>query len=997
MMQIQDILKNLNDSQIKAVCSPRSPQMIIAGPGTGKTRTIISRTLYHIYHYQIPASQTVILTFSNKAASELQQRLDNETESEKQDVIISTIHSFCLKIIKNNYEKVGLNKNFSICDSKYQQSVIDAFLVERKQTNAEFRSRGVLLAISNFQLKNKPLPPFTAQVYEHYNNHLKEQNFIDYNQILTLTLKLFKNHQDILSQYQYLYQAILVDEFQDTDIVQYEIIKLLAEKHKNLFVVADDDQSIYAWRGANPQNITTFMTDHKIQRPMLLNINYRSGAKIISAAQKLVENNDRVEENKAVEAAEQNKGDKLTALLFDNEEQELKYIFNKITEWHKNYKIPLSEIAVLYPQHHFSNRLTSLFSNKRIPHQQAAGKNLSDSVFMQKLMNYLRLIQNPQNELILEQLLEAELGYQLLIQIRTLQKLRNTTFRQALNYIAKQDEAGYKSQVLISTFIGNIANLINLKNFYSFEKLLREIIRGSASLNLSHLQKNSKALATYQSEKLNALSQPKVRIWVYCKDRKNNFIAISLLESIYGNRVYHFDYSEKDQLKKDDIVILLEPLNVENLPCIYVNIFDSVSPKRESVMTALFRWLQTQLMDNPFNLFSEYVVFDLETTDKDPYNCDIVEIAAVKIKEGEIISEFQSLIKPEKKIAAEAEAVHHISEDMVAQSPKIEEVWEAFSDFCSGSIMIAHNGYAFDFIVIDKAAKEKQLKRINNIRFDTLILARQHFPGQSNSIDGLSARFKLDPGNRHRALDDVKVLHKIFRKLIGHSARVDSKIIAENLTEHIALANLYQHKNRSAEDRAINEAGLEKLLSPSSQIRRKFVKAFSIDESELLKQINHFYNIQPQPAISSNEYLDFFKHLLSLASQFNPYEIDEAISEYLSFLALINPQDTLGKAEAISLLTFYAAKGLEFDRVIIMGLEDNNIPSFYSYKDDDADGRSQSQKLQEQKRLLYVGITRAKTEVVLTSVKNRSGRSQKSSPFLKEIKDDIDIKYFSVI
>ena len=133
-----------------------------------------------------------------------------------------------------------------------------------------------------------------------------------------------------------------------------------------------------------------------------------------------------------------------------------------------------------------------------------------------------------------------------------------------------------------------------------------------------------------------------------------------------------------------------------------------------------------------------------------------------------------------------------------------------------------------------------------------------------------------------------------------------------------------------------------------------------------------------------------------MAKEFNNPSLDTAISDYLSFLALINPQDTLGKAEAISLLTFYAAKGLEFERVIIMGMEDNNMPSFFSYKETDEDDRTKSQKLEEQRRLLYVGITRAKEEVIFTSVKNRSGRPQQSSPFLRELKDDITINYFSV-
>ncbi len=364
-------------------------------------------------------------------------------------------------------------------------------------------------------------------------------------------------------------------------------------------------------------------------------------------------------------------------------------------------------------------------------------------------------------------------------------------------------------------------------------------------------------------------------------------------------------------------------------------------------MTTLFRWLQVQLKRKD-TVFNNYTVFDLETTGKNVDVCEIMEVAAVKVRDGVNIDEFQTLINPGIPVEPEAESVHHISDKDVAKAPKIDEVWSDFKNFIGDDILIAHNGYSFDFKILDRVGKEIGQTRLQNLRYDSLILARNLFTNKQNSIDALADRYKLDAGTRHRALDDVRVLHEIFQKLLAVKEKRETRTTAVDFAEFISLANVIENKIQAVEDKIIYMAGAPKLQSPYSDIRKSYAHKFAIDEDELLANL---VRISSRVGPHANNYGtedDFFMRVLVTAGEFKKKNIDEAIAEFLSYIALMNPQDTLEKIDAVSLLTFHAAKGLEFEKVIIMGMEDDNMPSFFAKKTDAEDDRPVSKKIEEQ-------------------------------------------------
>jgi len=983
-------LKDLNDKQKKAVKAPRHPLLMLAGPGTGKTRTLIARIFYEIEYYHIPPEQILALTFSNKAVAEIRQRLFEALPDKAEKIRCATFHSFCLDVLRKYPQEVGLNKYFSVCDQEYQQRLLANLLHTRMREDPKKKINGILLAFSNYTLKGKPLPAFSAMIFDEYTAHLKRHHLVDYDQILSKTLTLFKEHKDILDQYRFINQSILVDEFQDTDPVQYEIVRLLALKHGNIFIVADDDQSIYAWRGANPDNIRQFIQDFSIEQPIFLEQNYRCGEQIMETAFNLLKDTDRVEPDKIISGNPAEKA-ALQAVVFDNERQEIDYIIHKIKTWQEDKQIAYSDMAVIYPRHAFGDRLSTFFLKERIPFQQASGRNLSEHPVMKKILLYLKLIRDPSDNLIVEQLAEAELGYHIYKQIQNIRQANRSTFRKALNALSAREEISYRLRNQLNTFIGNIANLVNLKTFYTFEQLVGEIIHSIQNLNRSTLQRHAHKLKALHFKPCRRLAKTDLKIWVYHSDDKIRFLAEHLLASVFKIPVISLDREKVIHVDSRDLVLLLEPLNVENLPCPFVAVFKEQNERRQGILSVLFRWVQIQLVKKN-NIFENYVVFDLETTGKNPETCGIVEIAAVRVRKGKIAGEFQTLVNPGQPIEAGAREIHHISESDVKNAATLSDIWNEFTEFIGTDLLIAHNGFAFDFKIMDRMARELGKKRLANVRYDSLILARNLFQGRQNSIDALSDRFKLDAGTRHRALDDVKVLHYIFQQLVQVQQAHEIKSSAEDFTEFVALGNVLENAITATEDRVLFSAGIRKLLSPYSAVRNEYARRFSVNDDELQRNL---LRITAKNALGSAAYNtdeDFFRRILNTAREFGKQPLDTAIPEFLSYISLVNPQDSLEKIDAVSLLTFHAAKGLEFDKVIILGLEDEQMPSFFAYRTDEQDDRPVSKKLEEQKRLLYVGITRGRSEVIFTVVKNRNGRRQKSSPFLEEIRHLIKVQ-----
>ena len=982
---LTDILSGLNKSQLNAVSHKVSPVLVLAGPGTGKTRLLVARIAWLMEKEKIPAGKILALTFTNKAAGELKSRLSTVVGEAGISVQAGTFHAFALTILRKYHKQAQLDRFFTVCDQDYQTRLLRNLASPYLREDLDKKVKGIQLSISNHQIRSSSLSRMAQEIYGKYKAHLEKHNLIDFNQIMVKCHDLLQKNEDILAEYRFLFPAILVDEFQDTDAVQYELLKLLAWEHRNIFVVADDDQSIYSWRGANPENVKKFMEDFGIEQPVFLDINYRSGKTILAAANEIISKTNRIEPDKNLRKLEDHE-DIFDLKFFDDEKSEVEFILKKIFDWTES-GVAYSEMAVIYPYHIMGQQLESHLLQEKIPFQMASGKSILDHPVIRKVILHLRLIRDAEDPLALEELVSHELGQSLTEMVRQNSRQKSISFRKSLYdfYSDNTRRLSYDLKLKIQAFIHHLANIINLKDFYSFESLVEEI-HGSVNYNQSSVFSGFNSMLSRVDKVADMLGFQTVsltgrKIYVCHPDDRIAYLAAQLVREVLDTELI----TAAGQIDDETTVLALEP--VSDAAWSTVEIFRLKDAQRQGALSCLFKFLQWYTTHNEQPFLQDYVVLDLETTGKDTTGCGIVEIAAVKVENGQKTAELQSLINPEMPISEGAQAVHNISDSDVKDAPVIAKLWPEFKSFIGDSVIIAHNGYQFDFPILDRYARLIDGQKLGNIRFDSLTMARKLYPNQANSIDALMERFGLTAGERHRALEDVVVLVDIFRNL--QKKRLDDmkQTSLETVLDIVALGNAIENRTAASEDQIFFRCGGRKLISHFSKIPSLYADKFGPDQERLVTMIRDRLNqVQPQTQVYQTDE-DQWLRIREMTRQFSKEPIDEAIAGFLAFISLNTAQDQLREVNAVSLLTYHAAKGLEFDKVILLGLENSNMPSFSAMREDADDGRPVSQKMEEQRRLLYVGLTRAKTELILTAVKNRGGWERESSVFLKDLKN----------
>ena len=989
---MSQILSSLNKNQIEAVTKPLEPVLVIAGPGTGKTRLLVSRIGWLIKEKKINPEKILALTFTNKAASEMKSRLFDLIGTMANDVFAGTFHAFALTLLRRYYERLNLNPFFTVCDQLYQSQLVKKLCAPYITENLDLKVKGILLSFSNYIVRNAPLSKFAQERYKEYTNHLYQHNLVDFDQIIQFCLKLLIENQDVSDEYGYLYPAILVDEFQDTDPLQYEILKILSQNSKNLFVVADDDQSIYSWRGANPENIKKFMDDFAIGKPVFLEINYRNGDKIISNAYQVISHTDRIEPSKK-QKVDIKKSNEIDLKFFYHEKDEVEFILSKIEYWVNN-KIPYNEIAIIYPFHKIGQSLEQHIIKKQIPYQMATGRSILDEPLVKKIILYLQFIRDAEDQISLEQLARVELGESLHSLIRHMAQDQNISYRQVLFQFYKEEseKLPYDSILRIRNFIAHIANLVNLKDFFKFSQLIDEIYLETDPRTHSVLfQYRNKLTNLDEVEKYQEIINTPLsadKIFVFHSDTRLSYLATELLKQIIEGKIEIIHEEELiTKPKENDLVIELDvPQRITDQNYKILPIYKLKNVSRMGSLSNLFKFLQWYTSRRDHNQIESYVILDLETTDKDKNTCGIVEFAAVRIEKNIVTAKMSTLINPQKSISKGAQKVHKISQDDVKDAPTIEEFWPSICEFIGDSILIAHNGYNFDFPILDRYSKSLTGNKLPNSRIDSLVMARNLFPGESNSIDALMKRFELHVDNRHRALDDVLVLGEILKKLQHLRLEIGQMTSLEMFLDIISLANFLEDKISGTEDKLFFLVGGRKLQSAYSKIRSKYVQSFHVNDNILVEQIREKLVIINPNLISYQTDEHLLEKIKELATLYDMVDFEEATSNFLTQLSLNSSQDQLENINALSLLTYHSAKGLEFEKVILMGMENKNMPGYHALRNDTDDDRPIPKKLEEQRRLFYVGMTRAKSELILTAVKNRGGWEHESSPFLKDIK-----------
>lgn len=399
-------LEYLNDRQKEAVLYGDGPLLILAGAGSGKTSVLTKRVAYLIKERNVSPKNIVAITFTNKAAKEMKERIIKEVGKEGYDIQISTFHSFGLRIIKENYEKLGYEKNFTIIDSDDSLTVVKKILKEMGIDSTRFNPKFIKNQISSCKnemvtpekyknLVNDELSDITYKVYKKYQDTLLRNNSLDFDDLLIKPIELFNKYKEVLENYQELFKYVFIDEYQDTNEAQYILSKMISAKYKNICVVGDDAQSIYSWRGANFKNILNFEKDYKNAKVILLEQNYRSTKTILNAANSVIKNNINKKDKNLW--TDNSIGEKIKYVRTNDEKDEASYVTREIRNLVNN-GVSLDDIAVLYRTNAQSRTIEEGFLNSNIPYKIVGAFAFYSRKEIKDLLAYLKLIYNTKDD-----------------------------------------------------------------------------------------------------------------------------------------------------------------------------------------------------------------------------------------------------------------------------------------------------------------------------------------------------------------------------------------------------------------------------------------------------------------------------------------------------------------------------------------------------------------------------------------------------------------------
>lgn len=411
-----DILAQLNPAQVEAVTFGDGPLLVLAGAGSGKTRVLTTRVAYLLKEMRVPPHRILAITFTNKAAREMRERVEALVPEAARDLWILTFHAACLRVLRRQEEFFGRDRNFVIYDDDDKLTLVKDCIKELNLDDKRYPPRAVAGAISQSKNQLVDAEDFDRHAYDHFNRvvssvyrlyqeKLRRNNAVDFDDLIFLTVKLFRSCPQTLAYYQDRFRYILVDEYQDTNYAQYVLVNLLAKAHRNLCVVGDPDQGIYGWRGADIKNILSFERDYPEAEVIRLEQNYRSTGSILEAANHIIRNNANRKEKRLWTAA--GPGVPLVNFFGKDEHSEADFVAGRILQLREIEQKPFRDFAVLYRTHAQSRVVEETFVRAGIPYTVIGGLRFYDRKEIKDILAYLRLILNHNDTISLSRIINV--------------------------------------------------------------------------------------------------------------------------------------------------------------------------------------------------------------------------------------------------------------------------------------------------------------------------------------------------------------------------------------------------------------------------------------------------------------------------------------------------------------------------------------------------------------------------------------------------------------
>ena len=483
-------LDTLNPAQREAVEKTEGPVLILAGAGSGKTRVLTTRIGHLIEDKGVQPANILAITFTNKAANEMRERVEETLESDASDMWISTFHSCCVRILRKDINRIGYNRSFVIYDSADQVTLVKDCLKELNLNDKVFEPKMIISTISGAKDKLYDPKQFKAMhmndnrmskiadVYALYQDRLKRNSALDFDDLIFKTVELLKSDKEVLDYYRNRFKYIMVDEYQDTSKAQYELIKILAREHQNICVVGDDDQSIYGWRGADIRNILEFEKDYDDVHVVKLEQNYRSTQIILDAANTVISNN--IERKRKRLWSEKKDGELIKIQVAQDEIEESDFVADMIAKISREQNRSYKDFAVLYRANAQSRSVEDALNRSQIPYNIYGGTKFYERKEIKDLIAFLRVIQNPQDDISIKRIINVPrrgIGLRTIEKIEDRANLKQESIYSVLIDIETNSDISTKARNSISEFVDNvIGTLRTMREVYPVSKLIEKVI-----------------------------------------------------------------------------------------------------------------------------------------------------------------------------------------------------------------------------------------------------------------------------------------------------------------------------------------------------------------------------------------------------------------------------------------------------------------------------------------------------------------------------------------
>jgi DNA helicase-2/ATP-dependent DNA helicase PcrA len=499
-------LDTLNPAQREAVEKTEGPVLILAGAGSGKTRVLTTRIAHLIEDKGVQAPNILAITFTNKAANEMRERVEETLGSDTKDMWISTFHSCCVRILRKDINRIGYNRSFVIYDSSDQVTLVKDCLKELNLSDKVFEPKVVISIISGAKDKLYDPKQFKAMnlsdnrmskiadIYALYQDRLKRNSALDFDDLIYKTVEVLREDKEVLDFYRSRFKYIMVDEYQDTSKAQYELIKILAREHQNICVVGDDDQSIYGWRGADIRNILEFEKDYDDVHVVKLEQNYRSTQVILDAANTVISNN--IERKRKSLWSEKKEGDLIKIQLCENEIDEADFVSDMIAKIRREQNRSYKDFAILYRANAQARPVEDALNRSQTPYNIYGGTKFYERKEIKDLVAYLRIIQNPQDDISLKRVINVPrrgIGLRTIEKIEDRASLKQESIYSVLIDIETNSDISTKARNSISGFVDIIGTLRTIKEVYPVSKLIEKVLETTGYLDELSKDKNEEA------------------------------------------------------------------------------------------------------------------------------------------------------------------------------------------------------------------------------------------------------------------------------------------------------------------------------------------------------------------------------------------------------------------------------------------------------------------------------------------------------------------------